>query len=114
MRKILFHPIMTKLIRFASALILLTIVSCNNLTQPSRLPFYGNKEVKTHSVNGELVTDTVYETVPAFSFVDQDSNIITNETFKGKIYITDFVFLSCGGICPKMHIQMKRLSEKYA
>jgi protein SCO1/2 len=105
---------MFKLIPATAVSFLFIISSCTNPMQKERLPVYGNKDVKTTTVDGKQVTDTIYETVPDFSFVDQDSNVITNETFKDKIYVTDFVFLSCGSICPKMHVQMKRLSEKYA
>lgn len=48
-----------------------------------------------------------------FVLVDQDSNIITNETFKGKIYITDFFFTSCPSICPIMSAQMLRVYEEF-
>jgi protein SCO1 len=67
------------------------------------LPIFGEREL-----NG---TDTVYHTIEPFSFVDQDSVIITNETFKDKIYVTDFFFTSCRTICPIMKTQMKRLYD---
>jgi protein SCO1/2 len=51
--------------------------------------------------------------IPAFSFVNQDSVVITNKTFEGKIYIADFFFTSCSGICPKLTKNMRSLQEKY-
>jgi protein SCO1/2 len=51
--------------------------------------------------------------IPAFSFVNQDSVVITNKTFEGKIYIADFFFTSCSGICPKLTKNMGSLQEKY-
>ncbi|MCX6189049.1 MAG: SCO family protein [Bacteroidetes bacterium] len=89
-----------------------TFLSCTNA--PQKLPIYGNKEIRTQVIDGKEVIDTIFQTIPPFSFIDQDSNIITNETFKDKIFIADFVFLSCGSICPKMNVQMKRLYDKYA
>jgi protein SCO1 len=68
-----------------------------------RLPVFGQKEL----VDG----DTVYHTIAPFSFVDQDSAIITNETFKDKIYVADFFFTSCRTICPIMKTQMLRVYE---
>ena len=44
----------------------------------------------------------VYPTVPDFKTLDQDSNVVTIQNFKGKIYLADFIFLSCPTICPKM------------
>ncbi len=97
---------------FTTAIIsILFLASCTN--KSAKLPIYGNRELGKVIIDGKEVTDTIYETIPKFSFIDQDSNVVTNETFKGKIYVADFVFLSCGGICPKMNIQMKRLYTKY-
>lgn len=60
-------------------------------------------------VNG----DSVYHTIPDFSFVNQDSSIITNKTYEGKIYVADFFFTTCPTICPVMKKQMLRVYEKY-
>jgi len=57
--------------------------------------------------------DTVYHTVADFRFVDQDSNVVTNETFNDKIYVTDFFFTTCPTICPIMKTQMLRVYEAY-
>ncbi|WP_378185687.1 SCO family protein [Aquimarina sp. W85] len=40
--------------------------------------------------------------VPEFAFLNQDSLIITNHDYKGKVYVVDFFFTSCPTICPKM------------
>jgi hypothetical protein len=46
----------------------------------------------------------------SISFLDKDSTIVTNETFRGKIYVADFIFLSCPTICPKMNKELKRFT----
>ncbi|MFD2564097.1 SCO family protein [Aquimarina rubra] len=40
--------------------------------------------------------------VPEFAFLNQDSLVITNHDYKGKVYVADFFFTSCPTICPKM------------
>ncbi len=40
--------------------------------------------------------------VPEFAFINQDSLLITNHDYKGKVYVIDFFFTSCPTICPKM------------
>lgn len=67
------------------------------------LPIFGEREV----VNG----DTIYHTIRNFSFVDQDSAEVTNETFQDKIYVADFFFTSCRTICPIMKTQMLRVYD---
>ncbi len=56
-------------------------------------------------------TDTAYHTIPPFSFVNQDSTVVTHKTFDGKIYVADFFFTSCRTICPKMKTQMVRVYD---
>ncbi|MFK7970079.1 MAG: SCO family protein [Bacteroidia bacterium] len=51
--------------------------------------------------------------LPDFSFVDQDSNIVTQESIKGKVVVSDFFFTSCPSICPVMTKQMYRLYEQF-
>lgn len=76
-------------------------ISCT--TKPKDLPIYGQREF-----NG---TDTVYHSIAPFQFVDQDSSIITNKIFEGKIYVADFFFTSCRTICPIMKTQMLRVYD---
>jgi len=51
--------------------------------------------------------------ISSFNFLNQDSVSITNQTFKGKVYIADFFFTSCTSICPTMHRKLKALFEEY-
>jgi protein SCO1 len=56
-------------------------------------------------------SDTVEHTIKNFRFIDQDSNVVTNDTFKDKIYVADFFFTSCRSICPIMKTQMHRVYQ---
>ncbi len=67
------------------------------------LPIFGERDV--------VGNDTIYHTIAKFQFVDQDSALVNNETFKDKIYVADFFFTSCRTICPIMKTQMMRVYE---
>ncbi|NOS55138.1 MAG: SCO family protein [Cyclobacteriaceae bacterium] len=67
------------------------------------LPIFGERDV--------VGSDTIYHTIAKFQFVDQDSVLVTNETFKDKIYVADFFFTSCRTICPIMKTQMIRVYQ---
>lgn len=69
--------------------------------------------VETKMVDGRAVIDTVYKTIPSFSYLNQDSIPITNKLFDGKIYVADFFFTSCPTICPTMHRNLMKVFEKY-
>jgi len=79
----------------------LLFASCK---QERKLPFYGERHAETvKDAAGVEKIDTVYQTIPAWSFLNQDSVVTTNKATDGKIYVADFFFTSCTTICPTMH-----------
>ncbi|HVW96739.1 MAG TPA: SCO family protein [Mucilaginibacter sp.] len=92
---------------YAAVLSFLSLTSCKfNNAETAKLPIYGNKQTETKTVNGKQVTDTIYQTIPAFKFVNQYGDTITDKSLDGKIYVADFFFTSCPNICPVMHRNM--------
>jgi protein SCO1 len=51
--------------------------------------------------------------VRSFSFLDQNGEIVTNKNVEGKVYISEFFFTTCPGICPKMNTNLRPIYEKY-
>lgn len=49
--------------------------------------------------------------IGAFEFTNQEGKLITNKTYEGKIYVADFFFTSCPGICPILTKNMRRLQD---
>jgi protein SCO1/2 len=91
--------------------ILFCLTSCKN---ERKLPIYGEREAKTvKNEDGTTKTDSIYQTIPDFKFLNQDSVLITNAKFKDKIYIADFFFTSCSSICPVMHRNLKSIYDSY-
>lgn len=68
----------------------------------SSLPVFGHRN-----------NDSTDHVVAPFSLKDQNGNIITGDEYKNKIYVADFFFTTCQGICPVMSDQMERVAEKY-
>jgi protein SCO1 len=50
---------------------------------------------------------------PKFELVNQDNVTITNETYKGKVYVLEFFFTTCPSICPKMNESMLVIEKKF-
>lgn len=50
---------------------------------------------------------------PKFELVNQDNKKITNETYKGKVYVLEFFFTTCPSICPKMNQSMLAIENKF-
>ena len=51
--------------------------------------------------------------VQPFSFIDQDGHPLTNKDVEGKVYVAEYFFTTCPGICPTMNTNMKRVYEKF-
>jgi protein SCO1/2 len=92
-----------KLISSVLLLCFCFLLSACSKKKEEKLPILGEREV--------VGSDTAYHTIANFKFVDQDSALVTNETFKDKIYVADFFFTSCRTICPIMKTQMLRVYD---
>ncbi len=51
--------------------------------------------------------------VPDYSFINQNKKMITNETYKGKVYVVEFFFTTCPSICPIMNKNMVKIQDEY-
>jgi protein SCO1/2 len=52
--------------------------------------------------------------VPPFSFDNQQGQRVTDKDVAGKVYVAEYFFTTCRGICPRMNVNMKRLSDDLA
>lgn len=77
------------------------------------LPIMGERIAVERDENGKKVVDTIYHSIPDFSLINQDSNLVDQNTVKGKVYVADFFFTSCPTICPKVRKNLKKVSEHF-
>ena len=80
--------------------------ACKFNNSNKTLPIYGNRQTVSKVVNGLTTTDTIYQTIPAFKFINQYGDSISSKNLNGKIYVADFFFTSCPSICPVMQRNM--------
>lgn len=52
--------------------------------------------------------------VPSFSFSDQEGKAVTDKDLSGKVYVAEYFFTTCRGICPKLNTNMKKLAGDFA
>jgi protein SCO1/2 len=50
---------------------------------------------------------------PSFALTDQNGSKVTNETYKGKVYVVEFFFSTCPSICPIMNRNMAEIQNKF-
>lgn len=73
-----------------------------------KLPIFGER------VYDEQLKDTVYHTLPDFSFTDQGGKTISLKEIDTNIIIANFFFASCPDVCPKLNRKVQELYEKTA
>ncbi len=95
---------MKKLLYAIASLLLLSACKFNG--NHKTLPIMGRKQAVTKTIDGKTVTDTVYQTIPTFKYVNQYGDSITDKTLNGNIYVADFFFTTCPSICPVMQRNM--------
>src|SRR6187397_251104 len=49
--------------------------------------------------------------VPEFTLIERSSREVKNQELAGQVWIADFVYTSCGGICPIMTQKMRKLQD---
>ena len=85
----------------------------NVLKPEEKLPIY-----QPNMVSFQLVDSTVqhvkrFHKIKDFNLVNQNGEKVTNENYRDKIYIADFFFTTCQGICPIMKENMIILQDEY-
>lgn len=51
--------------------------------------------------------------VQPFKFVNQEGDTITQEDVQGKIYVVEYFFTTCKGICPRMNENMSEVYKAF-
>ena len=100
-RAVIFRWSVVAVIVFAAMVWGYFIITGNQIKE-SALPVYGQRN-----------NDSTDHIISNFRLTDQDGKIITEADFKGKIYVADFFFTNCEGICPLMSDQMERIAKKF-
>lgn len=77
------------------------------------LPFYKEATFTPHWLQADGEEADIIHSIPNFSLVNQLGQEITEKTFEDKIYIADFFFTTCPGICPKMTANMMVLQDEF-
>lgn len=78
-----------------------------------RLPIINPVDVNPELVDESLQGDGQGHTIRYFDLKNQLGESVTGKELEGKIYVADFFFTNCGGICPRMTKQLTRVQEAF-
>ncbi len=77
------------------------------------LPFYKESTFTPHWFETNNAALKSFHKISPFKLTNQDGKVVTEKTFKDKIYVTDFFFTTCPGICPKMTANLGIIQEEF-
>ena len=110
--------------RYILIFLLLVSVSCKKdikkentqVVETSRvdyLPYYNDESFSPNWLTPGSTEEQKFHKIPDFELTNQLGEKVNQKTFEDKIYITDFFFTSCPGICPQMSGNMFNLQEEF-
>jgi len=96
---------------FFSVIMIFAIYSL--LTPEKKLPVYNPADVNPRLVDESLIHIRRNHKVLDFKLINQNGDTITQEDYKGKIYVADFFFTRCMTICPVMTNNIAKLQDVF-
>ena len=115
---LLVDTIVCQLLRTKFYLLVLVVimVSCKKdvkIVETETLPFYNTATFEAEWIKKEDPNYNKIHKIAPFSLLNQLGDTITNQSLKNSIYVTNFFFTTCSGICPKMTNNLEKLQQKY-
>ena len=99
------------IVLFILSVIIISIIY--SILKPKReLPIYAPNMISTSLVDSTVQHVRKYHTIADFELTNQNGETITQNHYTNKIYIADFFFTTCQGICPIMTDHMKEIQER--
>ncbi len=80
--------------------------------EPGTLPYFADASFTPHWDESHADVPDDFHSVGPFSLVDQTGAFVTEETLRGKVYVANFFFATCPGICPTTMASMARLQSE--
>lgn len=99
-------------------ILLIVFVACKSKKEEkdSRvniLPYYSDASFTPHWLELNSKQLQSFHKIPEFSLTNQEGQQVNSKTFENKIYVADFFFTTCPGICPKMTTNMTIIQEQF-
>ncbi|WP_258455177.1 SCO family protein [Aequorivita sp. CIP111184] len=77
------------------------------------LPYYNDESFTPNWLTPGSPEEKSFHKIPDFKLINQLGDTITQKTFEDKIYVTDFFFTICPGICPQLAESMIQLQDEF-
>ena len=88
-------------------------IQVKETSRVEHLPYYNDESFTPHWLTPNSEEEKQFHKIPDFKLVDQLGDTLTQKSFEDKVYITDFFFTTCPGICLKMTNNMTKVQEAF-
>lgn len=105
----------TAFLKINIILFLVLLASCAAKKQQTALPYYNTPDFTPYFIKNKTeVSQKINHSISNFSFTDQNGKQITQKDIEGKIHVADFIFTSCGSICPVLTSHLKLVQDAFS
>ncbi|WP_405295732.1 SCO family protein [Algibacter sp. Ld11] len=95
------------------------LISCNgskkkpqNTEENTALPYYNDPTFTPVFIKDKSsIQKEITHTIDDFEFLNQDSILVNQSIIQNKIHVANFIFTTCGSICPVMTDHLKIVSD---
>lgn len=91
-----------------------SIYACESKVKLEPLPYYNTPDFTPLFLNNQSEIETkINHQIGEFSFTNQNGENITQKKIESRIHVANFIFTSCGSICPVMTKHMKLVDSAF-
>ncbi len=89
------------------------IAKVEETSRAEYLPYYKDESFTPHWLEPKSEAEKNFHKIPDFKLVNQLGDTVSQKRFDDKIYVADFFYTSCPGICLKMTGNMAKVQEAF-
>ena len=87
--------------------------TADNSSKLNMLPYYSEASFTPHWFTSNHPDLNDFHKIPSFSLLNQNGEEVSSESLENKIYLANFFFTTCPGICPKLTANMYLIQEEF-
>jgi protein SCO1/2 len=85
----------------------------NKETNSPELPFVNPSDLPSEMVDSAVQNIGRDHKIGSFQLIDENQKQVTEDLIRGKVFVAEYFFTTCGSICPIMNKQMQRVQSKF-
>jgi len=89
------------------------LVDPDDVSGLKKMPGKEKKENTAKKRVGYILLNGKKKKAPSFRLIDQNGDTISNNDYKGKVYVVEFFYTTCPTICPVMNENLKEVSKAF-